>query len=636
MNKIKNNDFLYLAGTFLIVFLVYLWSLFRTWQPFDEGFIYNEEFLPIPQNSREIFQVISSFVPNCHLLSMNSFFSNIVNIRSDPAPWTILIFILYFLKKNALLYHIFQLSIHLINTLLVWLIFRTGFLRAGLKPALTSIFTLLWALHPINTEAVLLVTNWNANLTYTFFFGFLLYEIKNISNTNKTINYLTIPLIFLFPLALTEYGFIFPFVLFCLLLSLKLSESIPLKEGVLFSFRTVIPYFPGLLIFAVLFLFSKKSLNDCFFLERNTWLVPQIFIHNFKIFFFPKVLSTFQSNLVHLSDGFNGAYLVFCRTIYFLFLVLPIISILKKSKLSKYAPLIYAIFFALLPFLHILTPTYCLSAERYWYFPSFLFFYLLINMIKVYSKKTIIFLVVVLLLLTSRTLVRMQDWQNPFYFYKSAVIADKNPLYIGHKFLIFADFLQKVKMEKDRDIAVNQSTNELTKALNKLDSLKDNYQNQPRILKLYGLDYKSLSIKAAYGLSIIKKYYLKEKNENIISFLKPYIEDSPELATIDAISLYGNLLLQSREILKGINILEYGYKKNPYYLDLNLALSDAYLSLNEEAKAFDILEKSYAYFPNKGFVLYKLMKYYERKKDIKNKERFLRLLRLRSHLTEIV
>ena len=630
MNKIKNNNgFLYLAGTLLIIFIVYFQSLFRTWQPFDEGFIYNEEFLPIPRTFSEIFQVISSFIPNCHLLSMNSFFSNIVNIRSDPTPWTILIFILYFFKKNAFLYHIFQLSIHLINALLVWLIFR-----AGGKPALTSIFTLLWALHPINTEAVLLVTNWNANLTYTFFFVFLLYEIKNINNVNKIINYLIIPVIFLFSMSLTEYSFIFPFVLFLLILSLKLTESIPLKDAVLFSCRKIIPYFIGLSIFAILFLFSKKDSNDCFFFERNIWFVPQIFVHDLKIFFFPKVLSTFQSNLVHLSDSFNGAYSIFCRIIYFLFLILPTIILLKKSKYSECVPLVYAVFLALIPFLHILAPTYCLSAERYWYFPSFLFFYFLINITNVYSKKTILFLVVVLLLLTSRTLIRIQDWQNPFYFYKSAVIADKSSLYRGHKFLIFADFLQKVKMEKERDIAINQSIKELTKALNELDFLKENHQNQPKILKLYGLDYKSLSIKAAYALSIIKKYHLKEKDENIILFLNPYIQDNLDLASIDTISFYGNLLLKSGATEKGINVLEYGYKKIPYYLDLNLALSDAYLSLNEEAKAFDILEKSYAFFPNKGFVLYKLMKYYERKKDIKNQEKFLNLLRLRSHLKE--
>ena len=53
-NKKETKDFsamFYLSAVILITFLVYSFSLFRPWQPFDERLFYNEEFLPIPQSS---------------------------------------------------------------------------------------------------------------------------------------------------------------------------------------------------------------------------------------------------------------------------------------------------------------------------------------------------------------------------------------------------------------------------------------------------------------------------------------------------------------------------------------------------------------------------------------------------------
>ncbi len=184
--KKNNNSYQYLFGTLIIVFLVYLSSLFRPWQPFDEGMIYDETLFPIPKEFSDIFEIIKYFVINAHTESINSTFSNHFAIRSAPLPWSIFTFILYLFKINPFFYRLLSVLIHLINTSLVWLIFYFIFRnsKTNLTIILPSILTLLWALHSANSEAVLLATNWNGILTFTFCFGFILYEISRLTNNN--------------------------------------------------------------------------------------------------------------------------------------------------------------------------------------------------------------------------------------------------------------------------------------------------------------------------------------------------------------------------------------------------------------------------------------------------------------------
>ena len=91
---------LFLLSTLLIVFLIYSFSLNREWQSFDEKIIYDEGIFPIATNFCEVFEIISRYAFKYHTESQNAFFSNIVNIRSDPLGAALYIFALYFFKKE--------------------------------------------------------------------------------------------------------------------------------------------------------------------------------------------------------------------------------------------------------------------------------------------------------------------------------------------------------------------------------------------------------------------------------------------------------------------------------------------------------------------------------------------------------
>lgn len=658
--KTSKSLIFYLSTVVLMVFFIYSFSLTRSWQPFDESLIYKEEFLPIPTSFTEIFEIINSFVLKAHILSMNSFFSNHVTLRSDPLAWSILVFIFFFFKKNAILYHLFQLFIHVTNCVLVFLILRKTTLVFDDKKTLTnfdylitSILTLIWGLHSANSEAILLSTNWNALLIYSFCFGFLLYEVQKITQNNLNLSLpekIFIPLLFFITMSIAEFAYTFPVILFFILSALSLKAGKTIKHSIKASLTRTIPYFLGLGLFSIYMLIKLDSSlmnlvsaqkSFYFFLERNMWLTPQIFVHFIKLLFFPKTLSTFQSNLIHLSDTFTSPYSIFCFFCYVIFLMIPFLLLIlfRRAKNISMCPLIYAFYFSLFPFLHIITPTYCLIADRYCYLPSFTLLIFISSIIYLprqkKSKLLLLILSCILLIITSRTFIRIQDWKNPVSFYNSVLKAEKKSLFRGEIFLVIADFLSSQNLKTEMQTAIQRSSNEFDRAFQELKALREKYQDQPATLKIYGLDYDSLLLKAAYGISIIKNTYLKESPKEILQFLEPYINKRLDFSAPNEITLYADLLLKSGESEKAKYVYEYLYKKYPFILEANLSLANLYLDYEKNPdKAFIVLQNAYKYYPNKGMPMYKLLKYYEYKKDFINQAKYAYLLGLRDHSIE--
>ena len=659
----SSPGFLYFAGTIFVVFFIYSFSLFRPWLPFDERLFYNEEFLPIPTSFNEIFEIIKSFVLGSHIVSTNNFFSKHLTLRSDPFAWSILIFILFFFKKNAVLYHLLQLFIHLANSIIVFLIFKKS--REIFKKSLNnfdyltiSIFTVIWALHSANTEAILLVTNWNALLTYTFCLCFIFYETskfeKNLFFITKSQAILTSILFFIL-MFITEYGYTFPVIIFFIVFAYnRIKSSNSIKEVSINAIKISMPYFIGLFLFFLFSVFKPDSaINNIInshspiyaFIERNLWLVPQLFIHFLKLLFFPKALSLYQSNLVHLSNKLISPYSIFCSLSYLLFLLLPLILffLYRKKAHGFIYPLIYAFYFSIFPFLHIITPTYCLSADRYCYFPSFVLLLVLIQPIYLllngqsqkFVKPLFISLSLLVLLLGIRTLFRIQEWNDPYKLYNSAAKIEKNLLYKGQRLNILADYVgEHLKDQDQMESLLEKSLSCLNKALQDFKT-KSQAISQPITLKIYGLDYKTLTQKAAYSIAVIKNDNYREPPQNTLAIFEPYIENDLNSAGISQISFYADLLLKNNEIDKAKYVYKYAYKKYPFVLEISLPLSDLYLNNdNNPDKALKILQESYKYYPNKGMPMYKLLKFYETSNDPLNQAKYAYLLGLREHSVE--
>ncbi len=659
--------FLYLVGTVFIVFFVYSFSLFRPWLPFDERLIYKETFFPIPTRFEEISEIINSFILKSHILSMNSFFSNQTTLRSNPITFGLIVFVSFFFKKHAFLYHLLQLFIHLINTAMVYILLKKtisilarnqSVLNNNFINLTASLFTLLWGLHSANTEAVLLVTNWTALLTYTFCFCFLLYEIskieKNIFSTSKNQTIL-ISLLFLILMFLTEYGYTLPAIIFFMVIAYSIRNSKSIKESVVSATKVSMPYFIGLFLFFLLSVFkSGSAINNIIasqgkpsfavseFVERNLWFVPQIFIHFLKLLIFPKILSLYQSNLVHLSNNLITPYSIFCSLSYALFLFMPLILLfLFKKKIHGFIyPLIYVFYFSVFPFLHIITPTYCLSADRYCYFPYFILLFILIQPFyllfsgknQTILKPLFITASCFILIFGVRTLIRIQEWNDPYKLYSSAAKAEKNPLYKGQRLIILANYVGEKGSQIQMENFLQDSLKSLNKALEKFKHEKEQSPNQPLTLKLYGLDYKTLILKTAYSIATIKNDNYQEPPEQILDFLNPYFKDNLKIAGITQIILYSEILLKAGLLDKAKKVLEYGYRKFNYSDEILNTLAEYYMFYEKDLdKSFKILQHAYNLFPNNVQILDKFLKYYEQKNDPINQAKIAYLIGLRRH-----
>ncbi len=116
-------------------------------------------------------------------------------------------------------FHVFNLAIHLINTLLVYQLTvsflkecRTGLPQNALYPA-AILTAVLFALHPAGTEAVTYISGRSASMMTMFYLGSLTAYIKGSREGKKSWLYVLSPLLFLMGVATKEYAVTLPFAL---------------------------------------------------------------------------------------------------------------------------------------------------------------------------------------------------------------------------------------------------------------------------------------------------------------------------------------------------------------------------------------------------------------------------------------
>src|SRR3989338_4537303 len=574
MDKNKNFiDLFFLVITLGIVFGIYSFSLNREWQFFDERGIYNEAIFPRPQTFSELIEIIKTYAFNYHLDSQNAFFSNIVTVRSNSLGAILHIFFSFLFKKNAFYYHLLEISIHILNTGIVWFSINKLFHIQGSKGKttllLTTLITLIWPLHPTNIEAVLLGTNWTSLLTYSFCFIFILYTLtlfirSLLTSTNHVFN---------------------------------------------------------------LFNFSP---------ERLFWLSPQIFIYFFKLFFYPKELSVYQTNLLTLTDSLFHPYAVICFFIFLAFLILPAcVIVLKKNSWILF--LVYSFLFSLFPFLHIISPTYCLIAERYCYFPLFLFLFFIAASLPPRYNKTIspvIFIIPLLFLIlafASASINRINDWKNSYSFYLSAAKCNGNNLYKGEIYSVLGYYFNVIENNELKQRYIELSDGFLRRSVKELSLKIKEKSDIIKTSKIYGKDLKSELVTAAFALATSRLEYLNENAKEVLAFYEPIIENNLDFAGNSQLNLYAKLLIKTKQPEKALKVLEFAREKYPLSPIIINSLSKLYLSRNDVLSAEQIIKEGIAYFPSYNNIILRAIKLYELKNEPENQAKFTYLLGLRTH-----
>lgn len=117
-------------------------------------------------------------------------------------------------------FHLTNLLIHSGNTILVWLL-TTAFLRQSGNVApnvilASTVVALLFAAHPIHTEAVTYISGRSTSLMTLFYFGGLLSHITGQSKQDRVYLHILTPLLFVAALAVKEAAVTFPLALLLL------------------------------------------------------------------------------------------------------------------------------------------------------------------------------------------------------------------------------------------------------------------------------------------------------------------------------------------------------------------------------------------------------------------------------------
>ncbi|MBI3591357.1 MAG: hypothetical protein HY094_08295 [Candidatus Melainabacteria bacterium] len=618
-----------LSFCILLVLAIFLPIINRPWLLYDESIIPDGTYFPTPASFQEIFEILEKFGLNFNVLSSNSIYSSNYIRRTCPFSqvfWLVVNFI--FQKKDPFLYHSLNLLLHLTNTGLVFFILNFCFTNCTgsnlLRRLLTIVLTSIWAIHPVTIEPVSLSTNLGANFSYMFFFAMLLDFLKNREKNNFISRIFIIPMLFMIPMLTNEYIVTLPFVL--LIISFYFTyQNNALRKALLKSLQETTPYFIGFLVYLIYFLFfsnhqvSHQLVANQFLvlLERVFWLAPQIFFHFIKLLLYPRTLSIDQTLFVHLGKTIFDPYSIFCIIFFVCWLLIPLYLFLAKKRSPALFLLSWSFFFALLPYLHILMPSYTLSAERYLYASLALLVFSVGSILKntkKFQSLTTITLLIILTLCFMRSHSRILDWKDNYSFINSTYRDSKDPLFKA----IRAGMLGKVisiyepgeKLKAEKYFIKTLKYLELAK--NEALKNKSHYQNKlPAVIKSYGLDYDSLLLKIAFLETSTRCLELKQDYNIGLKILEPYIR-AKDLTEPRILELYTHLLIlekkydEAKELLLKANSI---YPNLPFILTSLFELSSKYERDNVSAEKY--LLTALKYYPYDTPTLLNTLNFYQ-------------------------
>ncbi len=287
-------------------------------------------------------------------------------------------------KLNELPYHLINILLHTSNSILILALIKkiTG------KQNIAFITALLWATHPVHTEAVTYISGTADPLSLFFaLISFLLFT-KSIILSSA---------FFILALLSKETIIILPLLIF-----LHKKD----KKIIILSAIAVI-----YIILRITTLNFDNTLN--FYNEQNVY-TENIY---YRMLTFTASLPYYYSFLLypvdlHMERGFPIFTSILSIPVLLSIIILLILFLTKKDNTTKLGILWFLISF--LPMSGII-PVNSLLLEHWLYVPSIGFFLIIANIIKKYKR----ILIPIIIILISLTLVRNFDWRDSITFYNN-------------------------------------------------------------------------------------------------------------------------------------------------------------------------------------------------------------------------
>jgi tetratricopeptide (TPR) repeat protein len=479
-------------------------------------------------------------------------------------------------KLNPVGYHLLNIFLHTGCAILIFILLRDIY---GEK--ISFFGSLLWAIHPVNTEAITYISG-TADPLFLFFgllgiyfynknFKILSYFSFIISLLSKETSVLILPIFFLYQ--------------YC---SYRLNKN-QIKNYIIIT-----------LIFLIYFILRQTILNfgkavpEDIFLHRFYTSFKSFLIY-ISILLFPFILSM-ERHIPYIKTfkdiDFIAGFIFFLAFLYFLWRKRDDRKILFGGTLF----LINFIFHS-----NTIIPLNGNLREHWMYLGStgfFIYFIILLEKIKK-EKLKIALTIIIFSLYGVRTILRNYDWNSPIKFYEKSIdygFRNKKIYYnLAHSYLGKGEYEKALEIFK---IAEPLYKNKklvylgISACLYNLGKYKEAEEYCKKILKIDPYD--------PFSLTTLATIYYNNKEKPLsetINLLKICIEKNP--AYREAYILLGRIFYENGNFKESAKCFKISVFMNPEDDVSNLLLGMSYFNLNDMKNAEIYLKRAYQLKPNK-------------------------------------
>ncbi|MFH1957407.1 MAG: tetratricopeptide repeat protein [bacterium] len=561
--------------------------------------------------------------------------------RNDPSrPLTYLTFTLnyHFGKLNTFGYHLFNLLLHIFNSILIFFLTKKIILYTYKKDFVlfAAVVSLFFAVHPINTNVVSYIFARSGGLATFFYFLALLVFIKTFEKNRNLyafsllffiLSLLSKPIAVTFPVIVLVFDYIF-------LSDFKKSKVI----------EKIYYHIPFWILLAGYLLFRYFYLGGIGDIEvKYTWPIysyfitqPYVVLKYLKLLLIPVGVCIDRGAMSPSGTIFDPKILISILLITGIFLLVWRIS-RKKTDISKIILFFTAWFFITLSPTSSIFPTTILMDDKRLYLSGFgfyfmvVFIYFLIFKIKPFVSQRMplkyslfstgakwglfCLLAIHISLLGIITFRRNNLYQNPILLWQD-VISKYPDNYKAHCNIGFLYYIgkeyDKALQKYQKVIELNPNHPEVHYNLGNLYSDKRDYN---KALQEYqkAIELNPRYTEAHYNLGNL--YYGKEYYNGAFQEYQKAIEINPKYA--EAHYNLGNLYYDKRNYSKAIQEYQKAIELNPKYMEAHNNLGILYSMQGDYNKAVQEYQKTIEINPKYAEAHYNLGSLYHIYKDYK-------------------
>ncbi len=561
---------LIIISFFAVTFCVYGGSLRNEFVSWDDSFLIVENPIVTSMNAETIGKAFTSYDPELYIpLTFLSY--QIDDFIGDGTPF---------------MFHLTNLVLHTLNAILVaWVLFLllgSGWLAVALG--------LMFAVHPLNTEAVLWASARKDVLSTFFFLGSILSYLYSSQSSKRKIFWLSV--------ALFVLGLLSKVMVVTLPLALLLLDEFRGRERSSSMLLDKIPYIFFAIIFGVIAIFGKTGVLVSSTLWQKILMATKSTVFYIQKFLWPDGLSVVYPYTKSIEFSSADFFVPFAITL----AILSLTILLWKRKRSLSVGILF--------FLITLTPTFInfakggdlyFASDRYAYIPMIGLLILIGEIVREFLARahtvaSIAFrqrivsvgCIGLLLCLATLSLRQSKVWRDSISLYEHALTLYPNAramhnnlgmeqMLMGNLDDSILSFNRALALSPDPKTKVNLAAAFVRK--NRLEDAESIYRDILRTDPAFA--------EAEYGLGNIQQKHGKF-SEATAHYLRA-IEIDPTY--FNAYNNLGGVYLQQGDFLNAVNILEKSIELKPSFIESSYNLALALIQLKQNSRAEEILLK---------------------------------------------